>query len=252
MYSIGKFLVPANFPIVSEFILYARGRGIATIEAVWGTLNTFQTNILAYQNWCARRAHAIDRVNLENEPYRFKAPGSDAVDWVTEDAWRKTVYATCKSFDTKVIRWRMDCTKYHGWNQSSSYGGAQWTAAQICDSIVSTTDDLLLHCYTPLPRFAQVVGRLRDFDAALVRAGKKDYKIGIILSAESTSFKEKSGKACANEFSGTYLKTHTITEWYTDFVNQMKTYLATNPGFTNLIVVSVQDFDVWWHKQARP
>lgn len=252
MYNIKEFMVPANFKLISEFILYARGRGIFSIEAVWGSLNRFQNYILPYQNWCTMRAQAIDRVNLENEPYRFGAEGSESVDWATEDSWRKTVYAICRSWDTKVIRWRLECTKYHGWNKPSSYGGPQWTAAQIADSLVTTTDDLLLHCYCPNPEFERVEGRLREIDTAATKAGKKDYQIYVLLSSESKLFKEKDGSFCKNEFSGKYLKTKTTIDWYTEFVGQMRAYLTTKPAFTNIIVVGVYDFDKWYHVQARP
>lgn len=254
-YNASTWCKPANFTAIAEFITLAKTYGIVKMGGVWGSTAT------------------ADKFKVYNDQATYETQLSMAVqedeewntgDWEGSQARRLYVYNLLRGITPPAIKFKMNCWKYFGWFLDKV--GVIWNPAQEAEGMLITTNGMFMHQYRTAPSLTNLLDRWRQLDnsaQALVAQGKLpadfQYQFYVLISGESKAFKNKPedvakyGMYCPNEFSGQYLKTKSMTDWYAEVIVKLKAYLA-DPGtvtFKHVKLVGIAGFDYYWFNQTR-
>jgi hypothetical protein len=241
LYNMSSVCIPSNFPKIANFIALAVSKGIKKVGGVFGSVSTVD-KMKVYQDQAA-----IEKsLSLFLEEYEVWNLGG----WATRKIERKKAFDIATGKTSPAIKIKVHLGIYFGWFKNLDAG---MTADQAADTITTTTDYMMLHVYAEQPSWSRMLERLRIIDNSLQRTGfVGDYSVYILVSAESKLFKEKDGTFCPNEFSGQYLKTKTLRNWYDETIAKIAAYYQEqgDSAFKKVMIRGIWCFDYWWMNQT--
>lgn len=242
LYNMSSVCIPSNFPKIAAFIQRAALAGIIKVGGVWGSVSTVD-KMKVYQD----QAIAQDALTLFLQEYEVWNLGG----WAAAKVERKKAFDIARGNIIPAIKTKAHLGIYFGWFKNLDSG---MTADQAADTITTTTDYMMLHVYAEAPSWSRMLERLRIIDNSLQRTGfVGDYSVFILISAESTKFKDKNGTACPNNFSGDYLASgKTMLDWYNETIAKISAYYQEqgDSAFKKVMIRGIWGFDYWWFKQT--
>lgn len=179
----------SKWPVISNYIRKCKRKGIdiGFIYSSTSTLSSFTT----YQAAQSTDSTKFKFVVSEIEPY-------NSGDYVTFNT-------TCRAFYNQAQKNKVESDIYMGWPSAAGW-----------DSITSFSDRTYLHCYIPSDRmsgsgqYSYMKSRLNTIAGIIAKkyAGNTAFKYNVVVIYSNES-----------NFGGTYFKTHTWDQPFTDLQN---------------------------------